>query len=62
MSNPPKSTPHSDIDGVHEDEKKNVDSATDAGEGTADLALAKEQSKGRPPYSDDQPDREDRSA
>ena len=60
MSKPPKSTPHSDLDGVHEDEKGNVESAEEAGEGTADLALARAQSKGRPPHSDDQ--REDRSA
>lgn len=61
MSKPPKSTPHSDIDGIHEDEVRNVDSANRAGEDSADLELAREQSKGRPPHSDDQPDREDRS-
>ena len=61
MSKPPKSTPHSDIDGIHEDEKPNVESAVEAGEGSADLALAREQSKGRPPHVDDEPEREDRS-
>jgi hypothetical protein len=61
MAKPPPSTPHSDIDGVHQDEKLNVDSATDAGETTANLELARAASKGKPPYSDDLPAREDRS-
>lgn len=61
MSKPPKSTPHSDIDGIHEDEVRNVDSANRAGEDSGDLKLAREESKGRPPHSDDQSDREDRS-
>ncbi|MDP8994644.1 MAG: hypothetical protein M3N07_06665 [Pseudomonadota bacterium] len=54
MPKPPKSTPHSDIDGVHEDEKLNVKSAGEAGETTADLKLAREQAKGRPPYSEEE--------
>ncbi|HEX8666750.1 MAG TPA: hypothetical protein VF727_00070 [Allosphingosinicella sp.] len=61
MAKPPPSTPHSDLDGVHQDEKMNVDSAREAGETTANLALARDASKGKPPYSDDQPAREDRS-
>ena len=51
MAKPPKSTPHSDLDGVHEDEKKNVDSARDSGQSAADLARARAGSKGRPPHS-----------
>lgn len=61
MSQPPKSTPHSDIDGIHEDEKSNIDSANQAGQDSADLARAREQSKGRPPHSDDEPAGDDRS-
>ena len=61
MSKPPKSTPHSDIDGVHEDERENTQSAVEAGEDTADLARAKKEAVGRPPYSDDEEAREDRS-
>jgi hypothetical protein len=53
LSKPPKSTPHSDIDGVHQDERPNVDGAIDAGEDTRDLGLAHEESAGRPRYSDD---------
>ena len=61
MPKPPKSTPHSDIDGVHRDEKPNVQSAVEAGEGTENLKLARDQSKGKPPHSDDGTNREDRS-
>ena len=58
MSKPPKSTPHSDIDGIHEDERPNVDSAIEAGQDSSDLGLAHEESAGRPPYSEDKSKRE----
>jgi hypothetical protein len=58
---PPQSTPHSDLEGVHKDEKRNVDSANDAGEDSGDLEQAHRRSRGRPSYTDDQPDREDRT-
>ena len=61
MPKPPQSTPHSDIEGVHKDEKRNVDSANEAGEDSGDLERADSGSQGRPPYADDQPKREDRS-
>jgi hypothetical protein len=61
VAKPPASTPHSDIDGVHQDERFNVDSANDAGQDSGDLARAKEKATARPPVSDDQPAREDRS-
>ncbi|HEX8216926.1 MAG TPA: hypothetical protein VF577_05630 [Allosphingosinicella sp.] len=48
MPKPPKSTPHSDIDGVHRDEKPNIVTAQETGETTADLALARKEAKGRP--------------
>ena len=48
MPKPPKSSPHSDIDGVHEDERPNVGTATNTGETTDDLRLAREEAKGRP--------------
>ena len=53
MAKPPKSTPHSDIDGVHQDEKPNVVTAQETGETSADLKLAGKEAKGRPRYSDD---------
>jgi hypothetical protein len=52
MPKPPQSTPHSDLDGVHEDKARNVDSANAAGQDSADLAKANEHSRGRPPYTD----------
>ncbi|HWH17618.1 MAG TPA: hypothetical protein VNT77_04670 [Allosphingosinicella sp.] len=61
MSKPPKSTPHSDIDGVNQDERLNVDSATESGQGSEELERARDEAKGRPPYADDQENREDRT-
>jgi hypothetical protein len=48
MPKPPRSTHHSDLDGVHEDEKSNVDSANEARQDSSDLARAREESAGRP--------------
>ena len=62
VSKPPKSTPHSDIDGVHRDEKPNVQSAVEAGEGAEDLALAAKEDAARPDYSDDVKNKDDRSS
>jgi hypothetical protein len=61
MSRPPRSTPHSDIDGIHEDEERNVDRAIASGQGTKELAEAKKKSTGRPPYSDDVESEDDRT-
>ena len=61
MSQPPKSTPHSDLEGVHRDEKPNVDSAREAGEGAEDLARAGREAVGRPPHTDEGSGTEDRS-
>lgn len=60
MSKPPPTTPHSDLDGVHRDEKPNVESADEAGQDAGDLARARNESA-RPPYSEDKPNRDDRS-
>lgn len=53
MSNAPKSTPHSDLDGVHEDKRPNIETAREAGQDTGDLERASRDSAGRPPYSED---------
>ena len=50
MTKPPKSTPHSDIDGIHEDERRNVDVAVETGQDSGDLADAQKQSIARPDY------------
>jgi hypothetical protein len=61
VSKPPESTPHSDIDGVHRDEKPNVETAREAREGAENLELARDQSVGKPGYSTDGANRDDRS-
>jgi hypothetical protein len=61
VTKPPKSTSHSDLDGVHRDEKPNVESAVEAGQGTEDLARAADENAARPNYSDDVKNRDDRS-
>ncbi len=52
MAQPPKSGPHSDIDGVHQDERPNVETAEESGQTTANLGLAREKGKGYPHYTD----------
>jgi hypothetical protein len=59
---PPTSTPHSDIDGVHRDERPNVETANEAGQDSGTVAKDQKRSVGYPDYTDDQPEREDRSA
>ncbi|MBA3676995.1 MAG: hypothetical protein H0W74_06265 [Sphingosinicella sp.] len=61
MSKPPISTPHSDLDGVREDQRHIVDAAKEAGQDSADLARADKHSVGRPARSDDKNKRDDRT-
>ena len=60
MTKPPKSTPHSDIDGVHQDEKPNVQSAIEAGQDSGDVRHAKDQAIARPKTSDDRDGNEEK--
>ena len=53
MAKPPKSSPHSDIDGVHRDEKPNVVTVQETGETAADLKLARDEAAGKPPHVDE---------
>jgi hypothetical protein len=55
---PPKSTPHSDIDGVHRDERPNIETAIEAGQTAENLALAREEGKGYPNYVDSKGNKE----
>ncbi|HEY5721395.1 MAG TPA: hypothetical protein VIT45_03645 [Allosphingosinicella sp.] len=57
MPKPPKSTPHSDLDGVRKDQGRKAENARDAGEDSADLERAHRESAGRPPYSGEEKDR-----
>lgn len=61
MRKPPKTPPHSDLDGVAEDEKNNVDAAIKSGQDSGDLAKAKDRSIGRPRYVEDEESRDDRT-
>lgn len=60
MAKPPKATPHSDIDGVHQEEVSNVEVASDLGQSAGALKRAQDKATGRPEYQDDVENREDR--
>ncbi len=60
VTKPPPSTPHSDLDGVHQDERRNTDVAAELGQSAEDVEQARKQSRARPPV-DDQKSRDDRS-
>lgn len=62
MPKPPPSTPHSDIDGIHRDERPNVETANEAGQDAGTLDKDQRRSVGYPEHVDDQPSRDDRSA
>jgi hypothetical protein len=61
MAQPPKSTPHSDIDGVHAQERRNTDVASELGNSAEDLKKSREGNSARPPYSDDKENVDDRT-
>jgi hypothetical protein len=62
MAKPPPSTPHSDIDGIHQDEERNVETAAKTGETPASLDHARKQTKARPDHVDDRRNKEDRTS
>ncbi len=62
MPKPPKTPPHSDIDGINEDEVRSTDAAIAAGQDTEDLARARREAAARPDFSGDRRNRDDRSA
>ncbi|QAY77367.1 hypothetical protein [Sphingosinicella sp. BN140058] len=61
MAQPPKTTPHSDLSGVHRDEKRNVDSANAVGQDAGTVADAKRGNAARPESNDEEPGLDDRS-
>jgi len=61
VTKPPKSTPHSDVDGIYQDERSNIDTAVDVGEDSKDLKRAQEETVARPPHADDMDGLADRS-
>jgi len=54
VSKPPKSTPHSDMTGVHRDERPNIETANEAGQDAETLAKDQKRSVGYPDYSKDE--------
>ena len=61
MPKPPPSTPHSDIDGVHADERRNTDVAAEQGESAETLKGAQDGDKARPPHANDKENVDDRT-
>ena len=61
MTKPPKAAPHSDVDGVHQDERPNTEVAAERGESAGDLERAKGESAARPSYSNERPGKDDRT-
>ena len=62
MAKPPEAPPHSDLDGIHEDQRPNVESAVNAGQDSADLAQANAETIGRPRYEgNDEAEKDDRT-
>lgn len=55
MTKPPKTPPHSDIDGVDEDQKSIQHPDNQKGDPGAKLKKAQDQSVGRPEQADDLP-------
>ena len=62
MAKPPKSTPNSDIDGVHRDETRNTDVAAREGQGAETLENARKGSAARPEHRDDKKNLDDRTS
>jgi hypothetical protein len=61
MPRPPETPPHSDLDGIAEDEVRNTDAAIAAGQDTSDLARARDEAAGKPDFSADERGRDERS-
>ncbi len=61
MPKPPKTTPHSDIDGVHQDEELNVKVAARTGDSATELAEAKKKDVARPHHIEDEENKDDRT-
>jgi hypothetical protein len=60
VTKPPPSTKHSDLEGVHRDQRRNTDVAAELGQSAEDVEHARKESRGRPP-ADHQQSRDDRS-
>ena len=62
MAKPPKATPHSDIAGIHQDEQRNTDVASELGQAAGSLDQAEKGTTARPPRSEEQGGNDDRTS
>ncbi len=53
MPKPPKTTHHSDLDGVDEDAVRNTDAAIESGQDSGNLELARREAAAKPDHSRD---------
>lgn len=60
MAKPPKTPPHTDIEGMSRDERALVEAAAETAQDAGKLKLARDEAKGRPPHSGER-SRDDRS-
>jgi len=51
MPKPPRTPPHSDLDGVDEDAMRNTDAALASGQDAANLDLARKEAAAKPGHS-----------
>ncbi len=62
MAKPPPSTPHSDIDGLHQDERPNTEVAAELGQSAKTLDDVGKERIAKPPPADDVKSRDDRTS
>ncbi len=62
MAKPPKSTPHSDIDGIHQDERRNTDVAAELGQSAQTLEDVGKERVAKPPIAEDAKHGDDRTS
>jgi hypothetical protein len=62
MAKPPASTPHSDIDGIHRDERRNTDVAAELGQSAGTLEEVGKERIAKPRKAEDVKGRDDRTS
>ncbi len=62
MTKPPPSTPHSDIDGIHQDERPNTEVAAELGQSAGTLQDIGKERVAKPPIAKDKEHGDDRTS
>jgi hypothetical protein len=62
MAKPPPSTPHSDIDGIHQDERRNTEVAAELGQSAKTLRDVGKERVAKPPMAEDDKGGDDRTS